>query len=204
MAVAFPLGYRLKHGLRRFTFKKLGRRLRRMVFEQSEERIYRMTPAEALQLPNRGLARKDCIEDLRLVSTDAREAQIEEWQKRLRSGEHCYSFAKNDHLLSYGWMIERQAACYLPQVRMHFDFPSNSAVIYDFYTDPEHRQSNFYQMALIQALHDAANIPDTEWIYSAVLADDSTPRWWVERLGFTYECSLFYKRTLWRANKWRS
>lgn len=207
MVVAYPTGYhRIKGRLQRLTLKKLVRRIRRLLFEQAEDRMYRMTPAEALQLPNPALTRKDSLEDLQLVSPPdkSREAQIEEWQKRLRSGEHCYTITRNGALVSYGWMIERQVRCYLPQVSQYFDFPPNSAVLYDFYIDLEHRRSNFYQASLIEALHDAANTPGTEWIYCAVLADDAVPRWWVERLGFTYLCSHFYKRVLWRTRKWRS
>jgi hypothetical protein len=37
-----------------------------------------------------------------------------------------------------------------------------------------------------------------------VRADDRVPRWWVERLGAHYCESYFYRRVLWREEKWRS
>lgn len=167
-----------------------------------------MRASDALLMPDSDLMRKDHDADLRLFREATQgvsaKARLAEWEQRRSAGEHCYTHVQDDVLVSYGWMIERQAHSWLSNVQQGFEFPPNSAVVYDFYTDPDFRQSGYYQSGVAKAVHDAATVPGTEWIYVTVLAEDRVPRWWVERLGFTYVCSLYYKRTLWKTKKWQS
>jgi hypothetical protein len=194
--------------LRHLSLEKVRRLLRRLWSISVEERIYRMSARDAFLLPDSDLLRKDCDTDLRLfrrvVPGVFAEGLRAEWERRRAAGEHCYTRVEDDVLVSYGWMIERQLHSWLSCVQQGFEFPPNSAVVYDLYTDPKFRQSCYYQVGLAKSVRDAAAVPGTEWIYVTVLAGDRVPRWWVERLGFAYVCSLYYKRLLWKTKKWQS
>ena len=56
----------------------------------------------------------------------------------------------------------------------------------------------------MHAMQDAAQIPGTQWIYLSILASDTVPRWWVERLDMEYCGGASYKRILWWRKTCRS
>jgi GNAT superfamily N-acetyltransferase len=194
--------------LRRITWKALRRRFVLLFRYSAEDRIYRLSTEQAADLPSSVDFQRDCWEDLeRFVPTEPRHSRtacLNEWRERLARGEHVYTRVENGRLVSYGWLIERQKTSRLAWSRQTLELPDDCAVIYDFYTLPEYRQRDFYQRLLMHALHDAANIPGTRWIYVGVRGDDRVPRWWVERLGTEYCESYFYDRFLWRSRRWRA
>jgi hypothetical protein len=167
-----------------------------------------MKAEDALLLPSRGIMRRNQIQDLELSRSFAeeefmtREEVRSMWQDRIRQGQHVFTFVKDDLLICYGWMIERQTHTFV--LKGHrIDLPPGSANIYNFYTDPEYRQSDYYPNALIEAFQAAAKIPDTSRIYFTVPAELTIPRWWVERLGSIHEATYFYDRFLWRTRVWK-
>jgi hypothetical protein len=198
----------LRQRLGHLTLAKIRNRLRRLWGYSVEERIYRISAHDALLMPDTDLLRKDCVEDLKLYRSSApgvsEDAMRESFLKRRSAGEHCYTRVEDGVLVSYGWMIERQKRSSLSEVQQEYEFPPNTAVIYDLYTDPRYRQSGFYQACFAKTLRDAATIPGTEWIYVTVLTSNRVPLWWVERLGFSLVCSIHYERKLWTSKKWQS
>jgi hypothetical protein len=194
--------------LRRFTPRRLANSVRVRLHQHMEERLYFMTAEDALQLPAKGIMRRNQIQDLELSRSFAEEEfmtrdQVREmWQERLKTGQHVFTFVKDEILVCYGWMVERQAHTYV--LKGHkVDLPAGSAGIYNFYTDPEYRQGDYYPNSLIEAFQAAARVPGTARIYFSVPAELSTPRWWVERLGSIHEATYFYDRRLWRTRIWK-
>ena len=151
---------------------------------------------------------RDCWEHLeRFVSPGppiSRDACLAEWRRRLAQGEHVFTRVEDGRLVSYGWLLERQKVSRLGWTHQTLTLPDRSAVIYDFYTLPEYRNRDFYQRLLMHVVHEAGRIPETRWVYVGARGDDTVPRWWVERLGFSYCDSYFRERVLWREKKWQA
>jgi hypothetical protein len=199
---------RLIARLRRLTWKKIRRRARRIFYHFAEDRIYRVPVEEALEFEEVREFRFDSWDDLQTYVPgpgESREALLTLWRDRLDAGEHVYTRTESGRLAIYGWMIERQSSCFLTDVHQRMEMPEAPAVTYDFFTAPEFRNRDFYPQLLMHSLrHTAARVPGLRWIYMCVRADDTVPRWWVERLGAHYCESYFYRRVLWREEKWRA
>jgi hypothetical protein len=198
---------RLVSRLKRLTWEKVRRRARRTFYHFAEDRIYRVPVEEALEFEEVPEFHFDSWDDLQTYVPgpgESREALLTLWRGRLDAGEHVYTRTENGCLATYGWMIERQSSCFLTDVRQQMDMPEAPAVLYDFFTAPEFRNRDFYPQLLVHSVrHTAASVPGIRWIYMTVRADDRVPRWWVERLGAHYYESYFYRRVLWREEKWR-
>jgi hypothetical protein len=198
---------RLVSRLKRLSWEKVRRRARRTFYHFAEDRIYRVPVEEALEFEEVPEFHFDSWDDLQTYVPgpgESREALLTLWRCRLDAGEHVYTRTENGCLATYGWMIERQSSCFLTDVRQQMDMPEAPAVLYDFFTAPEFRNRDFYPQLLMHSVrHTAASLPGIRWIYMTVRADDRVPRWWVERLGAHYYESYFYRRVLWREEKWR-
>jgi len=191
----------------RLTWRAIRRRIALAFHVETEERTYRLAPADAAELPDSPDISRDRWEDLELfVPTEPRherEAILEDWRQRRARGEHVYTKIEDGRLAAYGWVVERQKTMRLDWVKQAVDLPDGSAVIYDFYTLPEYRHRDFYQRLLMHAMQDAARMPGTQWIALSILGNDTVPRWWVERFGMEFTGSYFYRRVLWLSKKWR-
>jgi hypothetical protein len=192
--------------LKRLSWTKVRRRARRIVYQFAEDRIYRVPVEEALEFEEVPEFHFDSWDDLQTYVPgpgESREALLTLWRDRLDAGEHVYTRIENGSLAIYGWMIERQSSCFLTDVRQRIEMPDAPAVTYDFFMAPEFRNRDFYPQLLMHSLrHTAAKVPGIQWVYMCVRADDTVPRWWVERLGAHYYESYFYRRVLWREEKW--
>jgi hypothetical protein len=101
-------------------------------------------------------------------------------------------------------MIERQSSFFLTDVRQQMDSGSAGRSVRLLH-GARVPQSGFLPAVAVHSVrHTAASVPGIRWIYMTVRADDRVPRWWVERLGAHYCESYFYRRVLWREEKWRS
>jgi ribosomal protein S18 acetylase RimI-like enzyme len=202
-----PMIDRWRQQVRRVTWRAIQRRVTRLFRYRAEERTYRISPEEAIDLPASTDFARDRWADLELFKPSeprhTREACLQDWRERLNRGEHVYTRVEDGRLAAYGWVVERQKVMQASWVRQSVDLPDDSAVIYDFYTLPEYRHRDFYQRLLMHAMQDTARIPGTRAIYLSIRADDQVPRWWVERIGMGYCESCFYDRVLWRERKWR-
>jgi GNAT superfamily N-acetyltransferase len=109
---------------------------------------------------------------------------------RLEEGQHVYTAVENGKLLHYSWLIPRQEVSY-SDYGQPIELPAGSAVVYDDYTYPAARGRGLHRASIEQRVHDAALMPDTNWIFTGVRADN--PRSWrnFERLGFTIYCRCF-------------
>lgn len=180
------------------------RRLLHMLYHYEESRVYFLSPAEALKLPDLQMMNKDNIDDLkRFVPTESwhsREKFVSTSLERLKRGDHCYTRCDDGILAHFGWMTERQRA--VPELGLWFELPPNFATINDFYTHPAFRTRGYYAPCLFQAIRDAALIPGTENIQLGFNAANTVSRWWIERIGSSYDRSIFYKKIFWIEKRW--
>ncbi len=122
----------------------------------------------------------------------------------LRDGDHVYTYAEHGRLLHYGWVTEHQKEAFQPKVHQAAKFPPGSAVLGYFYTVPDARGRGLYQSSLRQILQDLAAIPGIHKIYILVLANNAPSRHTIEKVGFTYEYSLFERKILGKGKRWSS
>ena len=135
------------------------RRARAWLAEDVEYRIYRLAADEVPPCDEPRLAR-DRLEDLLAYRSRTRDRTLERFLRsalqRLEQGSHCYTRVENGLLLHHGWLVERQAKSHFTEVDATFEYPPGSAVLYDFYSDPDARGRGLYQAALRQMTADAA------------------------------------------------
>ncbi|MBS1809161.1 MAG: GNAT family N-acetyltransferase [Acidobacteria bacterium] len=193
--------------LRRVSPVSIPKKLLRKVWEKTEFRVYVYDPEDVKKLPHPQLMSRDDLSALIAFSPMAdyqtQQGFFERALQQLESEQHCYSLTENDCLVHYGWLGLRQQKAKLSEVGQEyiFDEPEN-AVLYDFFTHPQARGRGLYQQALYQILHDVAELPDIKRIYIMVLADNAPSRHVIEKVGFTYESSLFRQKRLGKTITW--
>ena len=191
----------LSHPFRavRSLFRLLGRRL----WSSTEMRLYRARAEDIDKLAPKNFQR-DSIRDLLCYEAGAegrpRQSFLSDVMARLASGIHPYSMVRDNILVHYGWLTERSKQSFMTEVQHPYQYPPNSAVMWDFYTHPAYRGQGLYSQSLRQIMSDAAGIPGTEFVYIAVLADNRASRKVIEKSGFTYHESIFRTVRFGKAN----
>ncbi len=209
---AFAVADRIRHKLKRVKFHTIpstvAKNIGRKIYEKRECRFYYFDVEEIKNLPNYDFVRRNSIEDL------LKYEPAEGWQftasqfhqavlTRFEDGAISYTFAEDNKLLHYGWLLENQEISRVPEVgNGQFHFPPNSAVLFDFYTHPNARGRKFYQQSLSQMLHVASQIPNVKQVFIGVLADNKPSRYVIEKVGFKYHSSLFMETKLGRTKTW--
>jgi CelD/BcsL family acetyltransferase involved in cellulose biosynthesis/RimJ/RimL family protein N-acetyltransferase len=194
------------HKLKRIKTRHLPVKVIGGIHDDAELRIYRYNANEVKDLPHPNLMEKNNLADLLVFEP----TQI--WQtcqdflryalNHLEEGHHIYTRTENGRLVHYGWLIAEQESAKFFEVDQQFRFPKGSALLLDFWTHPEVREKGLYRAAIEQMLHDAAVSPGVQYIYIAVLADDTPSRDVLETLGFQYQCSLFREKIFGITRKW--
>ncbi len=182
------------------------RMIREWVIRNREMRIYSYDAVKVPGCIDSEIIRCNALDDLLCFKP------VDAWQSgqqflstslhRIENGMRVYTAADNGCLLHYGWLIERQKNSYMSEVGQEFSFPPNSACLFDFFTCPHSRGRGLYTLSLRTMLQDAARISGTDKIFIAVLADNVPSRHVIEKVGFTYECSLFEQIHLGMARRW--
>lgn len=176
--------------------------LRHWIGSQAEFRVYRLRPSEIPHDCDTRVTR-DRYEDLLQFRPRFRYQDYSEFlrsaSRRLENGNHCYTAAEDGVLLHFGWLVPRQKRSHFSEVDHEFEYPDNSATLFDFYSDPAARGRGLYQSALKRMLVDAAAIPGTEHIFISVLADNGPSRHVIEKVGFRYYASVSRKIRFGRA-----
>ena len=172
----------------------LFRRLKQRLWSTTEMRFYRLEPKQIPPCPSR-VAKTDSLRDLLSYQPfdehdHSRQSFLSGALSRIDAGVRPYTVVRDGALVHYGWLTSRTRQSFITEVRHAYDYPPNSAVMWDFYTRPSHRGQGLYSQSLKQILDDASKIPGTEYIYIAVLADNAASRKAIERVGFQYHESL--------------
>ena len=131
-------------------------------------------------------ARKDSLHDLLLYEPAdqgerSKQNFLSDVMTRIESGVHSYSVVRDNRLVHYGWLTDRSAQSFITEVQHPYQYPSNSAVMWDFYTHPAYRGQGLYSQSLKQIMSDAAANPGTDFVYIAVLADNVASRKAIEK-----------------------
>ncbi len=205
---ARPEGLReLFYIIKRANLRSVLSRLQFFIPKIIEMRQYRHTLDSAKRIASEGKVKKDELSHLlKFKSTESwqnRQSFASKALERFENGEHCFTIASEDCLLHYGWMLKKQRVSFVSEVQQSYQFPENSAVLYDFYTHSKSRGMGFYQATIKQMLADVCKLPSVEYIYISVEADNQPSRHVIEKLGFEYQDSLFLLKFLIFSKKWR-
>lgn len=207
-ALADKINHKLKRVKRRTIPKTIWKNVRRKVYEFREVRVYMMDVDEIAKLPNFDLTKQNCLEDLLKYSpSEGWQFTISEFHqiclKRFEEGNFSYTFADEQKLLHYGWLVDNQEVSSVYEVEQQMKLPPNSSVLYDFFTHPEARRKGFYKKALCQILHEIAEKGKAKQVFISVLADNTASRSVIEKIGFTYQGSLFKETKIGKIKKWQ-
>jgi len=172
----------------------LVRKTRAWIACRRELRFYSFDAGRANEIEVSVPVRCDSLEDLLLYQP------AEAWLPR----ENVYSLVEDGRLLHFGWLIERQTKSFAAEVHQEHAFPPDSAVLFGFYTVPDARGRGLYARSLRTIMRDAAAIPGTKKVFISVLADNAPSRHVIEKVGFTYEGSLFEEVRFGSARQWKT
>jgi CelD/BcsL family acetyltransferase involved in cellulose biosynthesis/GNAT superfamily N-acetyltransferase len=177
--------------------RSLARSFKRRVWSSTEMRFYRMEAFLVKSCAN-SIARKDSLRDLLCYEPAdqgerSKQSFLSDVMTRIESGVHSYTVVRDNRLVHYGWLTDRSKQSFITEVQHSYQYPPNSAVMWDFYTHPASRGQGLYSQSLKQIMSDAAAQPGTEFIYIAVLADNAPSRKAIERAGFVYHESIVRK-----------
>ena len=124
--------------LRRATPAAIARRLKRLAWDDREFRVYYYEAEKAAALTPAGTMKRDSIDDLlRFEATSpwlSRNDFLARALVQLAKGSHVYTAAEGERLDHYGWLTESAGESYFTEVGAKFDYPPNSAVLFDYHT----------------------------------------------------------------------
>jgi len=196
---AITLSRALPARLRRATLGKLLKRIKRIFYENVVYLQYttECKPSEAARDLEIFAQR---YEDLLLYDDGNpwldRRQLLSAALKRFGSGETLYSVSRGGKLLHYGWMAPGGQSHLLQGVNASFNSPSDSVVLYDFFTHPEYRGQSLYQRNLRQMLQDlgAARVRKA---FIGVLQGNEISQRAIENVGFSLCRTFRRRRILW-------
>ncbi len=209
----FNLADRFLHKLKRVKFWTLPRTILKAVgrkfYEHKECRIYSFDTHRIKLLENPNMMAVNSVSDLlKYEPTEGWQMTTSDFHKKVlgnfEKGIHSYTHSDGEKLLHHGWMLERQKISEVYEVNQEFTLPDNTAVLFDYYTHPDARGMGLYRNSILQGIHDAARVPDTENVFIGVMADNAPSRHVIEKLGFEYEGSLFEETKLGRTRRWQN
>jgi CelD/BcsL family acetyltransferase involved in cellulose biosynthesis/RimJ/RimL family protein N-acetyltransferase len=183
------------------TVRSFLRILATRLWSNTEMRFYRLQIGELRELrdikSDESILR-DSIQDLLRYEPEARTAQskthfVSEALSRIEGESHIYTHAHNGTLVHYGWLNPIQKKAFITEVGCEYEYPPNTAVMWDFYTVPSQRGKGLYSRSLRRILSDAAATAGTEFVYIAVLAENWPSRRVIEKVGFRYHESIVRK-----------
>jgi RimJ/RimL family protein N-acetyltransferase len=97
-----------------------------------------------------------------------REAFLGTAAERLSQGEHVYTIADAERLLSYGWLVPRQEASWLPAVEQELRYPPGAAVMYNACTHPSARGRGYNGLVTKARIADAFLEFGAQAVYTAI------------------------------------
>ena len=188
---------------------KLGRWVKRTVYDRRAFRLYRMAADVARELPLGRPFRRDQLADLLAYDPKAPEAPyptlaafLKDALGRVADGLHVYTAVEDGVLVHYGWLTERQERMFVTEVGHEVRLPPNAAVAWDDWTHPRARGRGMQRDSVRQRLRDAAAVPGTEWVVCGLVATNGPSRANMERVGFVHYETLFTERRLGGTRRW--
>jgi len=176
--------------------------VRRQIWSSREVRLYR-APVHQVEIGS-GEAAGECdrVQDLLAYAGpestgQSRQEFLQQAMARFESGapSHSYSLVQDGVLLHCAWLTSRIGKP-PAELRGIYEFPVNSALIWDFYTHASHQGGQFVPALLRRMLSDASATTGVDFIYVAVRAEDSPVRRAVEAAGLPYQRRILWLRRL--------
>lgn len=112
------------------------------------------------------------------------EAFAAEARTRIADGMRLYTAVQDGVLVHYGWLVPRQEEAQFSYVAQRYRFPPASAVLFNAYTHPAARGGGLHERSMRRRVADAAALPGTRHIYTAIESHNQVSRAVAERVGF--------------------
>lgn len=147
------------------------------------------------------------VEDLALFEQTERwlppETFVAAAGQRIVEGLQVYTFTDGRRLLHYGWLVPRQSEAWLPYVQQRYRFPPNTAVLFNAYTHPQARGQGIHERSMRRRVADAARMPGTNWVYTAIESHNLASRTVAARVGLVCVDVLYERVRLGRVERGR-
>jgi CelD/BcsL family acetyltransferase involved in cellulose biosynthesis len=174
------------------------------IFSRSETRVYRRALQRNAIAPGAPQVRRDSIEDLLGYSPPhgwpTRQQFLADAERRFGDWQHSYTVSENGRLLHWAWVQEEPIDGSERPLFAGAPLPARSAAVTQFCTMPSARGRGLALQTLRAVLGDMSVRYDA--LYVAVPARSSASRRAVEKLGFSYQHSVFEQATLGRRRAW--
>jgi len=164
--------------IRRISWQSLTARLRntpvaRWIHSDHQLVVFRIVrPTDPARADPAGPVRRDDWSDLEKFEVTerwlTRDAFLATAAVRLSQGEHVYTIADAERLLSYGWLVPQQAASWLPAVEQELRYPPGAAVMYNAYTHPAARGRGYNGLVTKARIADAFLEFGAQAVYTAI------------------------------------
>jgi L-amino acid N-acyltransferase YncA len=124
----------------------------------------------------------------------------DEARRRVAEGMLLYTAVRDRVLVHYGWLVPRQDEARFTYVSQSYRFPPGSSVLFNAYTCPAARGGGLHERSMRRRVADAAALPGTRYVYTAIESHNKVSRAVAERVGFRcvdvlYERIRFGRRT---------
>jgi CelD/BcsL family acetyltransferase involved in cellulose biosynthesis/RimJ/RimL family protein N-acetyltransferase len=170
------------------------------LWSTTEMRFYRLPAALLPREPPDDAFQRDSLAGLLSYRQDPSLPSKHEFlsgaMAAIEAGAHVYTCVRDNRLIHYGWLSPRATKSFITEVQHEFIYPPNSAVLWNFFTHPSCRGQGLYSRSLRRMLADISLIPDIEFAYIAVLADNWASRRVIEKTGFLYQASIIRRNRL--------
>ena len=188
----------------------VGRAIRRWIWSKDASLLYRLDRGKdggsQLLAPEVGLPiHRDTLGDfLRYSGSDrwmSRQRLMAEAILRMDKGEHCYTIVEDGVLVHYGWLQLNPPHIDISEVGMRFSPDPDTAVLYDFYTEPRARGRGLYKRTLRHILQEAFQLGAKSIVIGAMDRNLASRRA-IESTGFRLAWRLIRRRVLGWCWRW--
>lgn len=133
----------------------------------------------------------------------SRSTFLAEARSRIDQGMWCYTIVIDGVLAHYCWVVPNQAFSWLTLVEQQFDYPPNSAIMFNAYTHPHFRGRGLYYQSLLQKMDDAAGLLNASHMFTAVERSTYPTKKNLKKAGFYCHTVLFRKSRFGRVSRGR-
>jgi GNAT superfamily N-acetyltransferase len=120
--------------------------------------------------------------------------------RHFSSEDLLYTIVSDSVLAQYGWITKGRKNHKIEDFDIEFDFPENSYLLYDFFTEPNFRKQDLYTKTLETMLNDCTK-NGTKEVFIGVYENDFSSRKIFENIGFKIYRKLQRTKTFWMVNK---
>lgn len=182
------------------SLNKLLNRLLTLFYNHRIRILYSLNPGTFARHGQRSVAvHKQSYSDLLKYSGSIpwldKRSLLSQAQRRFDSNEVLYSIIIDNTLAHWGWFAPGGRTHIFTDTQMKFESQMNSAVLYDFYTEPHFRKRGLYRACMTAMIEDARSLGITT-VYISVSHDNIASKSAIESVGFSPIKTFIHKRVL--------